>query len=483
MAVFRPRSFLQLVLLGFALVTLPLIIATINATLSVGHLADQSQQAVQDAVQVTQSSRLLVEHLIDTERYARQYHVLGDASLFDAYTTAHQHLVSLTSDMSRLSLNDYQQRQLNILIEKEHAVFETLKEHTRQSVESEKAIAEFSSLTALARAILSQSDQMIDRQVDSMKRAAAKTQRLLVWQALAGIPGTILFATIFVTLISRPIRQIRRAIRRLGEGDFSTAVAITGPRDLETLGQGLDWLRCRLFDLEQAKRKFLGQVSHELKTPLTAIREGVELLAEGVVGRVSPQQLEIVQILQDKTRHLQELIENLLNFSMAHARKAVPSRHSVPLHRLLDEVATDHKPVMLAKDVSLDLSSSEVLVLGDDEKLRVVIDNLFSNAVKYSPDGGMIHVSLQCQDERAVLDVVDAGPGLDETDKDKIFEAFYQGESPSEGSAIKGNGLGLAIAREYLNAHEGTIELVDDLPSGAHFRVILPCADGLGRER
>ncbi|HEY7711613.1 MAG TPA: histidine kinase, partial [Candidatus Entotheonella sp.] len=229
MSAFRPRSFLQLVLLGFALVTLPLIIATINATLSVGHLADQSQQAVQDAVQVTQSSRLLVEHLIDTERYARQYHVLGDASLFDTYATAHQHLASLTSDMSRLPLNDYQQRQLNILIAKEHAVFETLKEYARKSVESEKAIAEFSSLTALARAILSQSNQMIDRQLDSMQQAAVQAQRILVWQALAVIPGTILFTTIFATLISRPIRQIRQAIRCLGEGDFSTAVTITGP--------------------------------------------------------------------------------------------------------------------------------------------------------------------------------------------------------------------------------------------------------------
>ena len=103
MSVFRPRSFLQLVLLGFVLVTLPLIIATIHTTWTVGRLADQSQQAVRDAVQVTQSSRLLLEHIIDTERYARQYHVLDDAGLFDAYATAHQRLVSLTSDMSRFA--------------------------------------------------------------------------------------------------------------------------------------------------------------------------------------------------------------------------------------------------------------------------------------------------------------------------------------------------------------------------------------------
>ena len=353
-------------------------------------------------------------------------------------------------------------------------MFATLEESPRESVESEKAIAEFSSLTELARAILLQSNKMINRQLDSMQRAGVQAQQILVWQALAVILGTILFATIFITLISRPIRQIRQAIRQLGKGDFSTEIAIAGPRDLETLGHGLDWLRCRLFELEQAKRKFLGQVSHELKTPLTAMREGVELLAEGVVGQLNPQQLEIVRILQDKTRHLQELIENLLNFSMAHARTAALSRQPVSLNRLLNEVATDHKPAMLAKDLEIDLSSSEVSILGDDEKLRIVIDNLFSNAVKYSPDGGRIHVSLQRQDNCAVLDVVDTGPGLDETDKDKIFEAFFQGASPSGGSALKGNGLGLAIAREYLSAHEGTIELVDDLPSGAHFRVTLP---------
>jgi two-component system sensor histidine kinase GlrK len=210
------------------------------------------------------------------------------------------------------------------------------------------------------------------------------------------------------------------------------------------------------------------------------MREGAELLAEGVVGQVNAQQLEIIQILQDKTRRLQELIENLLNFSMAHARNAALSRQSVPLHRLLDEVATDHKPVMLAKDMVLDLSSSEILVFGDDEKLRAVIDNLFSNAVKYSPEGGTIQVSLQRQDDCAVLDVVDAGPGLDDTDKDKIFEAFYQGEIRSEGSVMQGNGLGLAIVREYLSAHEGTIELLDHLPGGAHFRVTLPCTDSPG---
>ncbi len=275
----RPRSFLQLVLLGFVLVMLPLIIATINATLSVDRLATQSQQAVQNAAQVTKSSEEIAEHLIHMERIARQYHVLGDADLFVAYRTAHEQFALMTSDLARLPLNDYQQRQLQILIEKESSVFQSLRGSAREDVEAakkttpakkkatktpvsakakskpnpapadanaEKALAEFQTLVPFAEMIRLASEQVVNRQAASMQKAAQKSKQMLVWQALAVIPGTVVFAIIFVTLISRPIRQIRQATLQLGEGDFSSQITISGPRDLENLGQSLDWLRVRL---------------------------------------------------------------------------------------------------------------------------------------------------------------------------------------------------------------------------------------------
>lgn len=473
MSFYRPKSFLQLVLIGFSLVTLPLIIAIVNATLYVDRLADQSKRAVHNAVQVTQSSRTLVEHLTAMERHARQYQVLGDEALFQAYATAHEQFQAITAHMAGLPLDDFQKRQLGVLVDKEREIFATLQQHPRESVQSEKATVEFASLTELARSILSQSNQLIDRELDVMAGEAAKAQQVLVWQTLALIPGTVLFATIFVTLISRPIRQIGHAIHRLGEGDFTSDVAIAGSRDVENLGSGLNWLRLRLLELEEEKRKFLGRVSHELKTPLAAIREGVELLAEEVVGTLNQQQHEIVDILQHKSMHLQKLIENLLNFSMAQARSVSLVRKPVQLHRLIEDVATDHKPVIIAKEVKLELMSAEILVSGDDEKLRTVIDNLLSNALKYSPDGGKIRITLERRDDSAVLDVMDSGPGIGPREKDKVFEAFYQGAG-SQGGHIEGSGLGLSIAREYLVAHQGTIEVVDDTSRGAHFRVKLP---------
>jgi two-component system sensor histidine kinase GlrK len=473
MASYRPKSFLQLVLIGLSLVTLPLIVVIVNATVSVGRLAYQSQQAVHYAVQVTQSSRMLVEHLIAMERNARQYQVLGDKTLFHAYETTHEQFQSLTTHMATLPLDEFQQRQLRILVDKEDEVLQTLQHHPRDATQSKKATAEFVSLTELARSILSESNQLIDREIEIMQVAADKAQRTLVWQTLALIPGTVLFATIFVTLISRPIRQIDYAIRRLGEGDFASNIAITGPRDLENLGNGLNWLRLQLLELEEAKRKFLGRVSHELKTPLTAVREGIELLAEEIVGSLNHQQHEIVAILQQKSTHLQGLIENLLNFSMAQARSVSLVRKPVPLHRLLEDVTMDHKPGLIAKEVKLEVIASEILVWGDDDKLRTVIDNLLSNALKYSPDGGKIRITLQRCHDCAVLDVFDSGLGVSQAERDKVFEAFYQGQESQKGH-IEGSGLGLSIAREYVMVHQGTIEIVDDTAQGAHFRVTLP---------
>ncbi|MEE8289401.1 MAG: HAMP domain-containing sensor histidine kinase, partial [Nitrosomonadaceae bacterium] len=266
---------------------------------------------------------------------------------------------------------------------------------------------------------------------------------------------------------------IRHAILRLGEGDFASLIAISGPRDLEYLGQSLDWLRVRLVELEGEKRKVLGRVSHELKTPLAAICEGVDLLAEEVVGMLNEQQHEIVNILQQKSKQFQNLIEDFLNFSMIQARDASLVLKPVELDRLIDEVAMDHKPVIIAKEVQLEIKSSKVLVLGDQEKLRIIVDNLLSNAVKYAPDGGRIGISLQCQNDCAVLDVVDSGPGIDPSETESVFEAFYQGSITPQ-NYIKGSGLGLSIAREYLVAHHGSIAIMHENSSGAHFRVTLP---------
>jgi two-component system sensor histidine kinase GlrK len=457
--VYRPKSFFKLVLIGFILVALPLIVAIVGAILYVNRLVELSQQTVSYAVEITEGSRMLSEQLVAMERSARQFQVLGDAALFQVYAETH--------------LDEYQKNQLKVLLEKEQSIFAVFGAHPRNSGQVNKAIPEFASLAELAKSLVSKSSRLIDRETHTLRQSAVKAQEALIWQALALVPGATIFAVVFVMLISRPIGQIDLAIRRIGDGDFTSSVAVKGPRDLEYLGEQLNWLRQRLQELEQEKQKFLRHVSHELKTPLTAIREGTELLTDGIVGELNSEQEEIARILELQSRNLQRLIEDLLNFSMMQEKHMFFDINPIQLNRLIEDVVTDHKPIIMAKKIDLALLSPEILVFGDHEKLRIVIDNLLSNAVKFSPEGGKIIISLQRSVNVAVLDVIDSGPGIDEKEREKVFNAFYQGSAIPDGP-VKGSGLGLAIAREYLIAHNGRIEIVDDILQGAHFRAMIP---------
>ena len=275
--------------------------------------------------------------------------------------------------------------------------------------------------------------------------------------------------------IARPIRQLDQAIRRLGAGEFEGDIRVVGPADLKYLGGRLDWLRQRLIELEQQKRLFLRHVSHELKTPLTALREGSELLVEGTAGPLTKGQREIVEILKQKSLQLQRLIENLLNYHRAQESMGRLELKAVRLDQVVEQVLEDHRLAVQARRIRPELHLDPFTLHADEEKLRAVVANLVSNAIKYSPDEGMISLALRQQGDEAVLDIGDAGPGVPVEDHERIFDWFYQGEGAPRGR-LRGSGLGLAIAREFVLAHGGRIEILQNSGPGAHFRVTLPAS-------
>jgi two-component system sensor histidine kinase GlrK len=125
----------------------------------------------------------------------------------------------------------------------------------------------------------------------------------------------------------------------------------------------------------------------------------------------------------------------------------------------------------------MDVSLAEVELQGDRAKLRTVVDNLISNAIKFSPESGRLHVHLQAREGQAVIEVSDSGPGIPEAERRRVFDAFYQGSNVANGH-VRSTGLGLSIAREYAQAHRGYIEVIDGESTGACLRVVLPLEQG-----
>ena len=470
---YYPRSFLSLLLLAFALVATPLIVAFYNAAVYVEQLAGHSQTAVSQAAQASRGSRLLVEQTTALERVVRQYLILGDEDLLNDYRRLRTNFKANTSELSLQPLDELQLRELNKTIDKEQELYEQLlgKPATRAA---KTALAEgYGALSDRAREVLRTSNALIDREVESMRRTGQRAQRTLWLQLAATIPLGILLAVGVTLVIARPVRQLDQAIRRLGAGEFGGDIRVGGPADLKYLGGRLEWLRQRLIDLEQEKRLFLRHVSHELKTPLTALREGSELLAEETTGPLSPGQRDIVGILQQKSVHLQRLIEDLLKYQRTEESIGRLELSAVRLDRVVVQVLGDHRLAAQARGIQADLRLDPVVLQADQDKLHAVVANLVSNAIKYSPDGGMISLALRREGEHVVFDVKDAGPGIPPGDRDRIFDWFYQGAGVPYGR-VQGSGLGLAIAKEFVVAHGGRIEVVDETAGGAHFRVTLP---------
>jgi len=470
---YYPRSFLGLLLLAFTLVAAPLIIAFYNAAVYVEQLAGQSQTAVSQAAQASRGSRLLVEQTTALERVVRQYLILNDEELLKDYSRLRANFKANTSELSLQPLDELQLSELNNTIDMEQELYDQLIRRQGTPHEKTALIGGYMMLTDLARNVLNTSNSLIDREVESMRQTGARAQRILWLQLAATIPLGVLLAIGVTIFIARPIRQLDQAIRRLGAGEFEGDIEVVGPADLKYLGGRLDWLRQRLIELEQQKRLFLRHVSHELKTPLTALREGSELLVEGSAGPLSPGQREIVEILRQKSVQLQRLIEDLLNYHRVQESVGRLELKGVRFDRVVEQVLDDHQFVVQSRGIRADLRLDPVTLQADEDKLRAVVANLVSNAIKFAPDEGMISLALKRHGDEVVLDVGDTGPGVPVEDRERIFDWFYQGEDAPRGR-LRGSGLGLAIAKEFVLAHGGRIEVLAHSSPGAHFRVSLP---------
>jgi two-component system, NtrC family, sensor histidine kinase GlrK len=272
--------------------------------------------------------------------------------------------------------------------------------------------------------------------------------------------------------VGRPLRQLDRAISGLGQGNFSNTIAVGGPHDLERLGRQLEWLRQRLLELAHERNRFLRHMSHELKTPLANIREGTELLMDGAVGELDSNQREVTAILRENGIKLQRMIENLLSFSAWQTSSVGLEATEFRLRPLVKQVLENQQLTLLSQRVRLDVRVEDITLVADRGKIRLILENLVSNAVKYSPKGGTITVRARAAAAQLVLDVADNGPGIPPEDRSRIFDAFYTGRAAR--TSVKGTGIGLSVVLEFVSAHNGTVEIVDGEFAGAHFRIIMP---------
>jgi two-component system sensor histidine kinase GlrK len=466
------RSMLSLIVASFLLVSAPLIAAVVSSFVNVTGLSRQADEALTRGVEIAQLSQAVVAEIHGMERNVRQYSVLGDADFLKFYQDRQQRLENTVSRLEELVGVRATTSELVAVRTQSREIYEQVVNATKPE-ERAAAVERFEPLQAAAAAWVTSGNEIIAEESAHLHASARETRDRVTRLLITTIPAALLMILLFTFLIVRPVRQLGRAIRAIGVGGKGNVIRVRGPADLAALGRELEALRLRLAATEQEKQIFLRHMSHELKTPLANLLEGTELLTDGSLGNLQDAQAEVSGILRGNAQELRHLIENLLDYSAWQEKSDRVERSDFELQVLCQQVLEQYRLTLLGKNVVIDQRIIPMRVSADREKLKTVLSNLISNAIKYSPQGGTVHLRALRLNGQLVFDVADTGPNVPVAERERIFEPFYTGAPPRQ-SHVRGTGIGLSLVREYVRAHGGQIELVDGVYTGAHFRLTLP---------
>jgi signal transduction histidine kinase len=288
-----------------------------------------------------------------------------------------------------------------------------------------------------------------------------------------GVLVAFLLAAFFSRRITRPLRRIGAAADRVAQGDLEVNVVgpNTGDDELGQLAKRFQGMVDRLREVDELERNFLMRVTHELRTPVTAISGHVQALNEGLV---EPDELDAsLSAVSEEVRRIGRLVDDLLDLTRLEAHQFRLVREEVGLESLLDQAATSFREKARSNDVQFDaLTNGAPTVLSDGDRVLQVVTNLLDNAFRWTPRNGTVTHSYSAVNGTAAIHVSDTGPGIPKTDQDAVFHPFYSRRG--EG----GTGLGLSIGRELAHALGGRLTVDSEVGHGTTFTLSLPTGPG-----
>lgn len=302
------------------------------------------------------------------------------------------------------------------------------------------------------------------------------------------VPGIILFSEIFaiifviiITLvntwnINRPIKLLREKTKQVAGGKFDNPLKISSPPEIEELADAFNVMCERLKEQNQIKVDYISHLSHELRTPLTVIKEASSMLQEGIFSKAPEKQEELFTVIKTECEGLISSVNRILDFSRMEAGKMFFSFQTESLRPIIEKTVLKLSPLSKNKRMEITLEVPEDIppIRMDIERIEEVFQNLLDNALKYTPEGGQITVSVRnnCEDATVEVSVSDTGRGIPKDGLTEVFDKFKRVDDKR--GAEMGSGLGLAIVRHIINAHGGHIWVKSKVGEGSTFIFSLP---------
>jgi two-component system, NtrC family, sensor histidine kinase GlrK len=305
------------------------------------------------------------------------------------------------------------------------------------------------------------------------EQAGVVTKQLVIIALCLGL----LLAALATYSILSPLRRLQEHIRQIGQGNFKTDVDVQAPSDLAALVDSVGSMAKRLQELDDLKAEFVSHITHELRSPLTAIHAGTQLLLEEIPGPVSQPQRETLQLMVESSRQLIDMISSLLDLSKIDAGMMEYRIASTDIKRVVETAINKIKLLADREHIRIvvDAPRGPLFVKADDNRIQQVLDNLLSNALKFSREGASIQLKIEPDYKARSLriSVSDTGRGIAPEALSRIFERFYQGATRAR-TGVAGTGIGLALAKRVVEAHGGKIWAESELGKGTTMTFVLP---------
>ncbi|MCJ7626499.1 MAG: HAMP domain-containing histidine kinase, partial [Anaerolineaceae bacterium] len=293
----------------------------------------------------------------------------------------------------------------------------------------------------------------------------------------AGITALVLAFAISLLMakwIASPLQKIEQAAAGFMKGEYAQ-IPLQGPADVRQLAEVFNGMTERVRSSQRSQQDFIANVSHELKTPITSIQGFSQAIMDGTAQTLEEQQQQAVEIIHSEAGRMHRLVLDLLSLSRLETGMVVLQREYCDIGKLLEDVINKFGLQSRESQIVLNLQFTAMpVVFGDADQLLQVFTNLIDNALKYSPAGSEITITVSQDDDNLSVRVVDRGIGIPSEERSRIFERFYQLDKSRRGGSVRGVGLGLSIARQIILAHHGTIQVEDTPGGGSTFIVTLP---------
>ena len=294
--------------------------------------------------------------------------------------------------------------------------------------------------------------------------------RALLWGALAAALVALLLGAFLASTISRPIRELTGATQRMAAGELGIQVPVRTKDEVGELAASFNQMSSDLAQATQSRRQLTADIAHDLRTPLSVILGYTEALSDDKLSGTP----ETYEVMYKEAQHLSHLIDDLRLLSLADTGELPLTRRTVAPQELLQRTAAAHQPQAAKKDIDLLVDAARTLpeIDVDPERLAQVLNNLVSNALRHTPQGGQVTLSAAENNGDMLLTISDAGHGIPAEDLPYIFNRFYRGDEARQQNGE--SGLGLAIARSIVQAHGGSIAVDSTLNAGTTFTITLP---------